>query len=78
MNDEVMPHRSRKNRRKWCKGRKGVPHIWRHHQYISGKHFYISGESFNWDIHIDACVVCGRQTNYDGKDCRADLNGVDR
>lgn len=71
MNDEVMPHRSRKNRRKWCKGRKGVPHIWRHHRYVVGKYL-------NWDIHTDACVVCGKQMDYDGKDCRADLNGADR
>lgn len=55
--DEVRPHRSHKDRRRWCKGRPGREH-----------RLEVTEVSHGWQpwwrpSFADVCTVCGKQFN---------------
>jgi hypothetical protein len=73
---ETSPHRSSKNRRRWCRGKPGVEH-----QPVMTKRGYHSDTDTTcrrcpwglrdwWCYHVDQCATCGRVLrHYEGREC---------
>ncbi len=56
---EVVKHQSSKDTRRWCRGKKGVPHTpeWKNKNSFSGKLLW----------RIKTCAKCGKKLGYDFK-----------
>lgn len=63
----LRPERSSKNRRAWCRGKKGVPHQPEARRWddVKGTRSYPNGRTFKhpkWWILV--CTVCGKELEF--------------
>lgn len=75
--DEDAPHRSKKNTRRWCRGKPGTEHqviltkhYWRREEPPPCRRWPWGREPRRWVCyHVDRCTLCGKILRHYGNDC---------